>query len=152
MSEAAISFLSRAPSYKPTPHSLPCQLQSGLHALSRLHHFPSTPCQARPSLIFCSPHQVLQVLILLPSQAFIVFPHSVSGSLRSAPSIPSQVCFISPPRHARLDRSPSLFSSSGSADSTSSMPIRLYHSLSKLSQLHPFFVLSPSFLLKLGSA
>ncbi|MED6254738.1 hypothetical protein ATANTOWER_032551 [Ataeniobius toweri] len=74
MSGAAIPFHSRAPSYKLIPHLLPCQLQSGLHTLSGLHHFPSTPCQARPSLTFCLPRQVLQVLILLPSQAFIIFP------------------------------------------------------------------------------
>ncbi|MEQ2295513.1 hypothetical protein AMECASPLE_015251 [Ameca splendens] len=138
MSGAAIPFHSCAPSYKLIPHLLPCQLQSGPHTLSGLHHFPSTPCQARPSLTFCSPRQVLQVLILFPSQAFIIFPLFRVRLAQVRTLLPSQVCLISLPCLARLDRSHSLFSSSGSAVSTSSTPIRLYHSRSKLSQLRPF--------------
>ncbi|MED6232463.1 hypothetical protein ATANTOWER_030631, partial [Ataeniobius toweri] len=58
----------------------------------------------------------------------------------SQASTPSQDYIISPPRLARLDRSYSLFSSPGSADSTSSTPIRLTSStlLSSLLPLHSY--------------
>ncbi|MEQ2306353.1 hypothetical protein AMECASPLE_007368 [Ameca splendens] len=92
-------FFSLVLLHKQIPHSLPCQLQSGLQALSGLHHFLSTPCQVHPSLIFCSPHQVLQVLILLPCQAFIIFP-STPCQARSGPNPLYLVRFVSYPLHA----------------------------------------------------